>query len=250
MESPNPVTPGTTGEGGRLPLTIRVSRDLQARINHGELRPGDRLPTERELMARYGVSRTVVREAISSLRASGQIETQQGRGAFVLAPVPVPQRLDAADIGPLEDVLKLVEIRIALESEAAALAAQHRSPAQLTELDAISHAFAQTLEEPDDSATHDQDFHLCVARMSGNSYFADLLSGLSPSLLPRTRVDLYRGDQRAKADYLRRLLMEHAQIRDAIARSNADEARAAMRLHLSHSRERLRLALETARQGG
>ncbi|SHK06225.1 DNA-binding transcriptional regulator, FadR family [Roseomonas rosea] len=240
-------TPAATEETGRLPLTIQVSRDLQARIGRGELRPGDRLPTERELMARYGVSRTVVREAISSLRAGGQIETQQGRGAFVLSPAPPPPRLDASEIGPLEDVVKLVEIRIALESEAASLAAQRHSAAQLAELDAISAAFAEALEEPDRSAAHDQDFHLCVARMSGNLYFAELLSGLSPNLLPRARVDLHRGDARAKADYLRRLLQEHAQIRDAIARADADEARAAMRLHLSNSRERLRRALEAAR---
>ena len=247
MEAHQHTAPRLPDEPSRLPLTIQVSRDLQARIVRGELQPGDRLPTERELMARYGVSRTVVREAISSLRAGGQIETQQGRGAFVLAPPSPAPRLDAADIRPLEDVVKLVEIRIALESEAAALAAQRRSPAQLAELDSISAAFGASLEEPDRSTTHDQDFHLCVARMSGNSYFADLLSGLSPNLLPRARVDLTRGDRRASTDYLRRLLLEHAQVRDAIARGDADEARAAMRMHLSNSRERLRRALDTVR---
>ena len=65
-------------------LTTQVLRDLSGRIEKGELKPGDRLPTERELMALYGVSRTVVREAVSSLRSTGRIATQQGRGAWVL----------------------------------------------------------------------------------------------------------------------------------------------------------------------
>ncbi len=67
-------------------LTAQVLRDLSARIERGELSSGDKLPTERELMVEYRVSRTVVREAISSLRSSGRIDTQQGRGAFVLSP--------------------------------------------------------------------------------------------------------------------------------------------------------------------
>ncbi|MFC7554147.1 winged helix-turn-helix domain-containing protein [Pseudoroseomonas wenyumeiae] len=97
----------------RLSLSEQVTRDLDARITQGELRPGDRLPTERELMARYGVSRTVVREAMSSLRAAGRLATQQGRGAFVLEqPVPgtLAYRLHPSEADAAGDMLALMEI--------------------------------------------------------------------------------------------------------------------------------------------
>ena len=237
---------GSAQPARRTPLAVRVSRDLLERIEGGELRPGEQVPTEHALMQRYGVSRTVVREAISSLRAAGRVATRQGRGAFVLAP-PAPAPLPGvAEIGRLRDVVKLVEIRLALEAEAAALAAQRRATGQMAELDAISAAFAASADTPERSTAHDQDFHLCVARMSGNEYFADLLAGLSPNLLPRARVDLFGGDRQAHSDYLRRLETEHAQIRDAIGRADAEGARAAMRLHLTNSRERLLAALRAA----
>jgi len=235
------------GTPGRVPLTVQVARDLQARIARGELRPGDQLPTERELVARYGVSRTVVREAVSTLRAGGLLSTRQGRGAFLLAPPdPPPARLDASEIGPLRDVVKLMEIRVSLESEAAFLAAQRRTPEGLAELTAAAADFGRSVETPEESSAHDQAFHLCIARLSGNEYFAALLSGLSPSLLPRARVDLFRGDRLSTVAYLRRLEAEHIRIRDAVAEGDAEGARAAMRLHLTNSRERLRAVLEAS----
>ncbi|MBO1073110.1 FadR/GntR family transcriptional regulator [Roseomonas marmotae] len=234
----------------RLTLAEQVTRDLTARMEGGELRPGDQLPTERELMARYGVSRTVIREAMSSLRAAGRLATQQGRGAFVLEPAPQlsAYRLDPSEAGAAADVLKLMEIRIALESEAASLAAQRRDEAGLAELTRIVSEFEASIEDPEQSAVHDQAFHLCVARLSGNAYFGSLLGGLSSRLLPRARIDLFKEDAAAKLAYLRLLQVEHANILDAIRRADAEGARAAMRLHLTNSRERLRAALD--RLGG
>jgi GntR family transcriptional regulator, transcriptional repressor for pyruvate dehydrogenase complex len=231
---------------GRLSLAEQVTRDLLARMTQGELRPGDRLPTERELMARYGVSRTVVREAMSSLRAAGRLQTQQGRGAFVLepAPVPVAYRLDPSEAGVAGDVLVLMEIRIALESEAASLAAQRRDEGGVAELARIALAFEQSIEDPDRSAAQDRAFHLCVAALSGNPYFGALLGGLGEGLLPRARIDLFKDDAAAKRAYLRVLQVEHGNILDAIRRADPEGARAAMRLHLTHSRERLRAALD------
>jgi GntR family transcriptional repressor for pyruvate dehydrogenase complex len=197
-------------------------------------------------MARYGVSRTVVREAMSSLRAAGRLATQQGRGAFVLEP---PPRLSAYRLHPSEasvagDMLALMEIRIALEAEAASLAAQRRDAAGLAALARIAGDFEASIEDPARSALHDRDFHLCVAALSGNAYFGSLLGGLGPGLLPRARIDLFKEDEAAKLAYLRVLQVEHFNILDAIRRADAEGARAAMRLHLTHSRERLRAALE------
>jgi DNA-binding FadR family transcriptional regulator len=241
-----PLTLSPLREPRRVSLAEQVTRDLTARIVGGELRPGDQLPTERALMERYGVSRTVVREAMSSLRAAGRLATQQGRGAFVLDPAApaTAYRLDPSEAGAAEDVLKLMEIRIALESEAASLAAQRRDEAGLAALARITAAFAESVADPAQSAVHDQAFHLCVAELSGNLYFGGMLGGLSPRLLPRARIDLFKDDDAARLAYLRTLQVEHANIQEAIRRADGEAARAAMRLHLSNSRERLRAALD------
>lgn len=231
----------------RLSLSEQVTRDLDARITQGELRPGDRLPTERELMARYGVSRTVVREAMSSLRAAGRLATQQGRGAFVLeqpAPGTLAYRLHPSEADAAGDMLALMEIRIALEAEAASLAAQRRDEAGLATLTRIAEDFEASIGDPAQSAVHDREFHLCVARLSGNAYFGSLLGGLGAGLLPRARIDLFKEDAAAKLAYLRLLQVEHGNILDAVRRADAEGARAAMRLHLTLSRERLRAALD------
>lgn len=109
----------TVERGGGL--TRGVVEDLQARILAGDLAPGVKLPSEKELIDRYAVSRTVIREALSRLQAAGLIETFQGRGSFVLD-VPEPSRfgLEAAQLRTHDDVLAMVDFRIGVESEAAA----------------------------------------------------------------------------------------------------------------------------------
>jgi DNA-binding FadR family transcriptional regulator len=222
-----------------------VVRDLSAHIDAGELAPGAKLPSERELMARYGVSRTVVREATSSLRASGRIATHQGRGAFVLStPAAFRLTVDPGELATLRDVLQVMDIRVALEAEAAALAAARRSSAQLAAIAAALADLAAGLRRPAGNSASDVAFHLAIANATGNNYFSRLLEDLAPRMLPRARLDLFGGDRRRKADYLGRLQHEHSDIFRAIERRDVDSARAAMRLHLSNSRERLRLAFE------
>jgi GntR family transcriptional regulator, transcriptional repressor for pyruvate dehydrogenase complex len=226
-------------------LSVQVLRDLAARLDRGELKSGDRLPTERELMVRYGVSRTVVREAMSSLRASGRVATHQGRGGFVLESTRgFKMTREPAEVTTLQDVILVLDLRIGLESEAAALAAKHRTPAQLQDLQAAWKALQASVEAPDASTTYDIQFHMAIARATNNHYFVDLLGKLAPVMIPRARVDLFKSHRKSKTDYLQRIQLEHAQIHQAIARGDADAARAAMRLHLTNSRERLRLALE------
>jgi len=226
-------------------LTSQLVRDLAQRIDSGELAAGTQMPPERELMLRYGVSRTVVREAISSLRASGRIATHQGRGAFVLSTPPAFRlHIDPAQLSTLRDVLRVMDIRVALETEAAALAAARRTPAQLASIHEALDELAAGLGKPDANKANDVEFHLAIARATGNSYFSQLLEDLAPRMLPRARLDLFGGDRRLRQEYLKRLQHEHADIFLAIRRCDSEAARAAMRLHLSNSRERLRLAFE------
>jgi GntR family transcriptional regulator, transcriptional repressor for pyruvate dehydrogenase complex len=226
-------------------LTTQVARDLAVRIDSGDLKAGSQLPPERELMERYGVSRTVVREATSSLRASGRVATHQGRGAFVLSP-PLAFRftIDPEQLSTLRDVLHVMDVRLAVEAEAASLAASRHSAAQLAAIHAALAALAANLRKPSGNSASDVAFHLAIAAATGNAYFTQLLTELAPRLLPRQRLDLFGDNRRRKLEYLTRLQQEHTDIFLAIERRDPDAARAAMRLHLSNSRERLRLAFE------
>jgi GntR family transcriptional repressor for pyruvate dehydrogenase complex len=124
-------------------LAQGVVAHLSDRIRGGSLNPGDKLPTESEIMRMLGVSRTVVREAISHLQAAGLVETRHGIGTFVLEPSNAPMGLDPATIVTMRDVLDLLELRISLETEAVGLAATRRSDEQLAQLRAAVDSFEE-----------------------------------------------------------------------------------------------------------
>lgn len=226
-------------------LTAQVLRVLSSQIESGALKPGDRLPAERELMETFKVSRTVVREAIASLRSSGRIDTQQGRGAFVLPPpFAYPYVVDASDLAQIGDVLSIMDLRIGLESEAASLAAQRHSRAQLADIGAALENLEGGIRAADAAVSPDFQFHLAIIRATGNPYFIDLFTQLGPRIIPRARLDLFHDDRKARVRYLELIQLEHAQMYQAIARRDGEAARAAVRLHLTNSRERLRAARE------
>jgi DNA-binding FadR family transcriptional regulator len=170
---------------------------LTAQIENGTLRPGDKLPTETEVMAAQGVSRTVVREAISRMQASGLIETRHGIGSFVLEPSRRRALgIDPATITTLRDVLAVLELRISLESECASLAAQRASDADLAALRRALDAIASGAGGGHDTAQLDFQFHLQIAQSTGNRYFVDIMTQLGASIIPRTRVNSARSRRR------------------------------------------------------
>src|SRR6478735_10173688 len=108
---------------------------LSGRIRDGSLAQGEKLPTEGAIMEEFGVSRTVVREAISRLQAAGMVETRHGIGTFVLGHGDASSfRIPAAQVATLKDVIAVLELRIGVETESAALAAMRRTAANLTAL--------------------------------------------------------------------------------------------------------------------
>lgn len=216
---------------------------VAGRIQDGTLRPGDKLATEAELIREHGISRTVVREALSRLQAAGLVETRHGVGTFVLDRPSLPGLgFDANTLRTIHDVLTMLELRICLESEAAGLAATRRSTEQLAgmrrALDAIRHAS----REDGNAVGEDFQLHLQIAKATGNRYFVELMTYLGAAAIPRYRVDSAQLGGTSRAEYLARINREHEDIYDAIARQDPDGARAAMRAHLTNSRERLRRA--------
>lgn len=213
-------------------------------IRSGTLKPGDKLPTESEIMRLLGVSRTVVREAISHLQAAALVETRHGIGTFVLEPPAPTLGLDPATVTTMRDVLALLELRISLETEAAGLAANRRSEAQLRQLRAALDSFESCARNGSETVGPDMEFHLVIAQASANRYFHDILSHLGTNIIPRSRLNSAKLAQDDPAVYMERVINEHEDIYSAIERQDPESARAAMRTHLSNSRERLRRAQE------
>lgn len=214
-------------------------------IRDGSLVPGDKLPTESEVMRILGVSRTVVREAISHMQAAGLVETRHGIGTFVLEPAPAHSSgIDPNTVTTMRDVLAILELRIGLETEAAGLAASRRSEQQLQQLRSALDAFHASAGSGGETVPSDMQFHLLVAQSSGNRYFHDILNHLGTNIIPRSRLNSAKLVQDDPARYMERVIHEHEDIYHAIARKDIESARAAMRTHLSNSRERLRRAQE------
>ncbi|QGZ63158.1 FadR/GntR family transcriptional regulator [Paraburkholderia acidisoli] len=240
---------GTPASPANSPITPRgrnlagqVVNYISEQIASRALKAGDKLPTESSLMTQLGVSRTVVREAISRLQAMSVIETRHGIGSFVLEPRREPLDLEMVPAATLNDVLCVLELRISLETEAAGLAAQRASERDLAALRTALDTLDVATRTGGDSSGADLEFHICVARATGNRYFVDILTQMGAALIPRHRVNsasIAHRDPKAYAELVNR---EHESIFDAIARHDPDGARAAMRMHLSSSRERLRRA--------
>ncbi|MBS0442036.1 MAG: FadR family transcriptional regulator [Proteobacteria bacterium] len=226
-------------------LALGLVDALGDRIRDGRLNAGDKLPTEAEVMAEFGVSRTVVREAISKLQAAGMVETRHGIGTFVVGAGDASAfRIEPQQLATLRDVVAVLELRIGVESEAAGLAAQRRTAANLAAMRAALAAFAAAVEEGRDAVAADFQLHSEIARATQNEHFAGLMATLGAQIIPRARLEASGVIDPQRQDYLRRVNAEHESIVDAIAAKDADAARAAMRTHLANSRERRRRAVE------
>lgn len=222
-------------------LVTEIVDALAASIREGRLLAGEKLPTEADIMARFDVSRTVVREALSKLQASSLVETRHGIGTFVLAAHDAGNfKITAENFATVDDVIAVLELRISLETEAAGLAAQRRTAENLKALQVALQAFEVSINLDSDGVPPDFQFHMEIARSTGNRHFADLMTYLGTMIIPRTRVNTALNAPEGRFSYLQRVHSEHESIYNAIKNQDVEAARAAMRTHLSNSRERLR----------
>jgi DNA-binding FadR family transcriptional regulator len=223
-------------------LAQGVVEEISNSIQQGLLKPGDKLPTESAIMGLHGVSRTVVREAISHLQAAGLVQTRHGIGTFVLERAQGGLGIGTDSIVTVLDVLAILELRISMETEAAWLAAARRSEEQVVEMGKALAAMQHSTAQGGASVEADVRFHQLIAQATGNRYFVEILSQLGNAIIPRARVNTPGLSLDKPADYFERVNREHEDIYNAIARKDPEAARAAMRTHLSNSRERLRQA--------
>lgn len=223
----------------------KVIETLKARIEAGDLQPGDKLPTEVELVRDFGVSRTVVREAIAALAGDGLVQARQGAGVFVLDRPKTGLGGLAMDLrGSLSAVLNVLEVRMAVEIEAAALAAQRRSAAQEGDIREAFERFTRELLADKPTGEADFLFHRAIATATNNPFYVEILDVLGRRTIPRDLFSMVAPEVVQSRGYLESLQTEHAAILDAIALSDPDAAREAMRSHLAVSQRRYQILLQ------
>jgi DNA-binding FadR family transcriptional regulator len=225
-------------------LAEKVLARLGAEIRGGRLAPGDRLPTEQELTSTMGVSRTVVREAVAALRADGLVVTRRGSGAYVADNPTGPFRIAAPQLSRIGDVLNVMELRLAVEVEAAGFAAGRATRGQVRAVKAALRAIDRALKSGEGAVAEDFAFHRAIAEATGNAQFPRFLAFLGSHVIPRQSVRLSVDTPAGRRAYLERIQQEHVRIVDGIAGGDPAEARRAMRDHLTRSLERYRRLAE------
>lgn len=224
----------------RPPFSTVVAGKLREMIERRKLRPGDRIPTEAELCELYGVSRTVIREAIISLRSEGQLVARQGIGVFVAEANVSRFEVDWNAIRTLPKTIMLMELRMAVETEAAGLCALRRTKADATDIRRRMEKVDAERKEPKiTNVWYDHQFHLAIAKASKNPNIYQLLKMMAPVVMPRIKLGAIVDDA-SKDSYYRMIHDEHEHIVLAIEQSNDVAARQAMRSHIAAAIERMR----------
>lgn len=238
--SGGPEASAVEAGGGWIPerLSDRLAAALIAQIDSGALRPGDRLPTEAQLSARHGVSRSVVREAVQRIKSRGLLLSRQGSGVYV-APPPAhrPLAFDPKVLESIDAVVQVVELRRVLEGEIAALAAERSTRAQQASLKRALKAIDTAMAEGRDGVDEDMAFHRAIGEATGNPQFSRLLAFLEQYLREAMRVT--KGNEARRADFMRQVREEHRAILAAIEARDPAGARAAAVGHLLRGEERL-----------
>jgi DNA-binding FadR family transcriptional regulator len=232
-------------------LASRLSDALRQSIAGGQYPPGSKLPSEAQLGEAHGVSRTVVREAIAALRSDRLVEARQGAGVFVLelpgTATGAGLSIENVDYARVSSVIEFLELRTAVEVEAAGLAALRRSPAQEEVIIDCHYAVQACLEAGRPSSDADFSLHLAIAEATNNPRFRDFLSMIGKSVIPRAALRNEESEE-DQAAYIRLLTQEHDAIVSAISTGDEDTAREAMRRHLRGSQSRYRALLRGQRQ--
>jgi GntR family transcriptional regulator, transcriptional repressor for pyruvate dehydrogenase complex len=227
----SPTYTSTSAEHGRR-LHDDVVLQILRQILHGRLKPGEALPTEPVLVQQFGVSRTVIREAIRVLAAKGLLSVKHGSGMWVqpsenwdyLDPTILFEHVRAGrDVTLLHE---LIEVRRLLEPEAAALAAERRTSEDLTALRDHIAGMAAFLTQPDLYTRLDIEFHSCLLAAAQNRLLREALRSVALTLSAGRLLSIQQPGAAEQS------LRGHEEIFAAVAEQDSDAARAAMRRHI------------------
>ncbi|SDM86344.1 DNA-binding transcriptional regulator, FadR family [Franzmannia pantelleriensis] len=218
-------------------LSVHVADQLESLITEGKVAVGEKLPTENSLCDSFGVSRTVIREAITHLKSLGLVETRRGVGTTVLRATTVEakpaERISATTV---QDILHVLELRLALEPAAAELAAERHDDADRVVLESSHQAFIKAHAEKSQARVEDFEFHHAIAKATKNPFYNSFFEQLSQSVIPRAKLLSIEINPDASSRYLERVQEEHAYILEAILSRDTEAARETMYQHLNRAR--------------
>lgn len=223
----------------RKKVSELVLEELKKMIKSGEIPPDSKLPTEKELTERFGVSRVPIREALSVLEASGIIESKQGGGNWLkevhLANMFETAQFEMVDIKQVHDLL---EMRTIIESEAAYLAAHRHQQADIEKLKECLDTFKEVMnDEWSVGYEADYQFHRTVVKAAYNPFLTKTMENLSDLHLRALKFSLEKN--LGWAAKRKEVCLEHEEIYEAIKRGDAEAARAAVAGHLTKARIKL-----------
>jgi GntR family transcriptional repressor for pyruvate dehydrogenase complex len=199
------------------------------------------LPTEQELIAQFQVSRTVVREAMAALRTDGLIVSRQGAGVFVADSTVIrPFRIVSDELRSLHEVENVLQLRLAVEVEAAGLAAEHRNKSDLQQIRACLDQIDNAIDKDKTAVKEDLAFHCAISAATGNPYFERFMQFLGPVIIPRQTMRIGLETPSERRAYMRQVQSEHHRIYAAVKKGDSDAARRHTRAHLEASRDRYR----------
>lgn len=229
------------GVGTAARLGDQLFDRLTQLIERGEFPEGSRLPAESELAERFGVSRPVIREALSRLRSAGTIVSRRGSGSFVQSRGSRATQNPLATFGTLTSLAQVRHcyvIRTCIESEAAFYAAENRSPGALDGLRSALDRLETAIATGQIGMDADYEFHSGVARASGNVFLVGVMEAMRTPI--EFTIDLARSlALRHPMDHLLTVQAEHVRIFEAIENGDAETARISMRTHVENSCRRV-----------
>ncbi|MGV3574947.1 MAG: FadR/GntR family transcriptional regulator [Devosia sp.] len=221
---------------GRRSLSETVFDRIQRSIKSGAYAVDERLPTEHALAAEFQVSRPIIRDALQRLRDQGLIYSRRGAGSFVREQ-GIREPLGFGQMENLSDLQHCYDFRLTIEPEAAAMAAQRRSPEALQKIKTALNLLRDATNRQAHRADADFMFHLSIAQASSNPYFVTAMQALEEHIAVGMR--LHGLSLRRTNDGLGHVLTEHTAVFDAISAGDVETARKLMREHLAGSRDRL-----------
>ncbi|MBS3906281.1 MAG: FadR family transcriptional regulator [Syntrophaceae bacterium] len=211
-------------------VSEEIANQIKRLIIDGELKPGDQLPPERELIKQLGVSRPPLREALNALAAMGFLDVRQAKRTFVksvtskLLEDPLSLLIKADD----QKIFDLIEVRKAIETWAAFQAAQKASSEDIEHLGAIIGEMKRAFEEGRSWEKQDADFHLAIAKATHNTIHMHIMSGIY-DLLKESMARIFIDREKVK-----RLMNHHQQIFNAIKNRSPEKARQKTLDHLNY----------------
>lgn len=216
---------------------------LTERIDSGLYRLGEKIPSSAQLCAEFGVSRTVIREALTSLKVGGRVIARQGAGVYVTGKDAKTLNFEIGRIDDIRSAMQILELRLGVEMQSVALAAARRTPEALADIArAYDHLENLATTDAEVEARADFEFHLAIAQATRNPHFPRILE----AVMPEINFDLvlkHRQSSRTYSAYLKKINKEHSVILAAITQGDPKAAKHALAVHLEESLNRYRLTL-------